>query len=116
MKQKRLVCGLVGLMFIGGCSATRARPTAPIPASSPLASIREGMGLGAVIGIMGAPTDQCTHATGKAFIPFYFGGDTVRTELHYKGQGRILLGTGAFQGTGVSAVEYDPTEAGYCGR
>lgn len=130
-RSKFQVC-LIGLVFISGCSNSARRaaspaparaaeaPAAPartdIPATSPLASIHEGMAMAAVINIMGAPTDQCGYITGKSFIPFYYGGDATRSELHYKGQGRVILSSGAFRGSRVSAVEYDPNEPGYCGR
>ena len=130
-RSKFQVC-LVGLVFISGCSNSARRvaspapgraaeaPPAPapadIPATSPLASIHKGMGMAAVFNIMGSPSDQCGHITGKSFIPFYFGGDARRSELHYKGQGRVILSSGGFQGSHVSAVEYDPSESGYCGR
>jgi hypothetical protein len=59
-----------------------------IPADSPLASIREGMSKAEMLSLLGPPTDQDTSITGKAFIPFYFGGDATATRLHYKGLGQ----------------------------
>lgn len=71
------------------------------------------MGRTAVTQLAGQPTGTCSHMTGKAFIPFYSGNDKYVTELHYKGQGRVI-----FSGGGVSPqvllVEYDPNESGSC--
>jgi hypothetical protein len=57
-----------------------------IPAESPLAHIREGMSKAEMLSLLGPPTDQDTSVTGKAFIPFYVGGDATATRLHYQGQ------------------------------
>jgi glucose/arabinose dehydrogenase len=94
---------------------TKATPVAP-PAGSPLAKVQKGMRMGQVAEILGQPTDQNQYITGKAFIPFYYGGDVTRLEWHYKGLGRVVFtGGGAFgQGGGeVEWVEYDPQESGY---
>lgn len=61
---------------------------APIPPNCPLARIKEGMGLGQVMDILGPPKDQEAYATGKQWIPFYFGSDVVRTVVYYKGLDR----------------------------
>jgi hypothetical protein len=45
--------------------------------------------------MLGAPTDQGAHPTGKAWIPFYFGSDRYRYEAVYKGQGRLLFASSA---------------------
>lgn len=64
--------------------------------------------------VAGPPTDTCTHVTGKAFIPLYVGNDKEVTELHYKGQGRVILSGGGVTPQVIS-VDYDPTESGHCG-
>jgi hypothetical protein len=53
--------------------------------------------------------------TGKAWIPFYYGGDTHRMEARYKGQGRVIFAPDSqFDGDmRVISIEYDPTETGY---
>jgi hypothetical protein len=48
-----------------------------------------------VLSMLGQPSDQGAHPTGKAFIPFYFGSDRFRYEVVYKGQGRLLFAGGA---------------------
>lgn len=82
------------------------------PANSPLAKIKQGMGMKEVSDIIGQPTDTSSHITGKAFIPFYFGEDRAETVAYYKGLGRITYSS-ANGSPRVSAVEYDPSETGY---
>jgi hypothetical protein len=68
-----------------------------------------------MLSLLGPPTDQDTSVTGKAFIPFYFGGDATATRLHYKGLGRVYVsGHGIFGGgEKVLKIEYDPQEPGF---
>jgi len=94
------------------CHLTQAQQT--IPANSPLAQIHKGMSKAEMLSLLGPPTDQDTSVTGKAFIPFYFGGDATATRLHYKGLGRVYVsGQGTFGGgEKVLKIEYDPQEPG----
>jgi hypothetical protein len=54
-----------------------------------------GMPMKQVTDLIGQPSDQGAYITGKAFIPFYFGGDTHRQELVYKNQGRLIFAGGS---------------------
>jgi hypothetical protein len=130
-----VVTAVVLALLVAGCAERASRPAttegtatargaAPAanagkplpPADSPLAKITTGMGMGDVASILGQPTDQHQYATGKAFIPYYYGDDVTRMQWHYKGVGRVIFtGGGAFgQGGGkVEWVEYDPQETGY---
>src|SRR6185312_7362719 len=58
----------------------------PIPADSPLAKVKEGMSPEEVRSLIGQPTSEGAYATGKAFIPFHYGGDNSRRIFRYKGQ------------------------------
>jgi hypothetical protein len=80
-----------------------------------LTNIHEGMSKAEMLSLLGPPTDQDTSVTGKAFIPFYFGGDATATRLHYKGLGRVYVsGQGTFGGgEKVLKIEYDPQEPGF---
>lgn len=110
-------------MLLGGCS-TKHSDTAPpaaaaapasVPASSPLAKIQVGMTAQEVSNILGMPTNQVSYASGKAWIPFYFGDDARRTEWSYKGMGRVVFSGGNVFGGGggrVNRIDYDPSETG----
>ncbi|MDD5277628.1 MAG: hypothetical protein PHR16_16300 [Methylovulum sp.] len=86
-----------------------------IPANSPFAKIKIGMSSKQVHDLIGEPTDTESYSTGKAFIPFYFGDDVMRTEDLYKGLGRVV-----YTGAGIGGVNfkvyqivYDTSEDGY---
>lgn len=86
-----------------------------IPAGSPFAKIQIGMTQGQVHEILGQPTDAKTYQTGKAWIPFYFGPDTMRTDEFYKGVGSVT-----YAGAGIGGVHwkvfravYNPAEDGF---
>lgn len=66
----------------------------PAPGSK-FAQLKIGMSAAQVQSMLGQPSDQGAHPTGKAFIPFYFGSDKYRYEVVYKGQGRLLFASGA---------------------
>jgi hypothetical protein len=56
--------------------------------------LRIGMSMKQVYDLIGQPSDQGAYITGKAFIPFYFGGDRHRFEAVYKGTGRLVFAGG----------------------
>jgi hypothetical protein len=104
----------------GGCASrasesATAPPAVAIPAESPLAKVQVGMSMQEVSNILGMPTNQVKYATGKAWIPWYFGDDASRMEWSYKGMGRVVFtGGNVFGGGGgqVMRVDYDPSETG----
>ena len=116
------------LMATYGCSQQTAQPAdqsrggtpqrvvgAQIPPNSPLAKVQLGMGKRQVRDFLGTPNDENTYATGKAFIPWYFGNDARRTSWYYKGVGRVVFADGNVFGGGgteVIRVDYDPGETG----
>ncbi len=111
---------IVIVFLISGCvtqgqpspeQATQPEQTseAVIPADSPLAKIRKGMGSAEVNDLLGTPTDVEAFSTGKAWNPFYFGSDRVRQRSYYKGIGRIVFGGNRR----VVEIIYDPNESGY---
>jgi len=120
MMLSALASVLVALAI--GCSSKSesAPPPAeakavPIPANSPLAKVQVGMTAQEVSNILGMPTNQVSYATGKAWIPWYYGDDARRTEWSYKGLGRVVFtGGNVFGGGGgrVNRVDYDPAETG----
>jgi hypothetical protein len=66
----------------------------PAPGSK-FPQLKVGMGMKQVTDIAGPPTDQGAYITGKAFIPFYYGGDRHRFEMAYKGWGRLIFAGGS---------------------
>lgn len=86
---------------------------------SKFTQLKIGMGMRQVMDIAGPPTDQGAYATGKAWIPWYFGSDKHRHELVYKGQGRLIFAAGAGWGWGSSGnanliwIIHNPKEEGY---
>lgn len=120
------------LMAIHGCSRQAAQPAtqsgsgapgrvvgAQIPPNSPLAKVQLGMGKHQVRDLLGTPNDENTYATGKAFIPWYFGNDARRTSWYYKGIGRVVFADGNVFGGGgteVIRVDYDPGETGFASQ
>jgi hypothetical protein len=140
MKNNLFLVGIAGLSLLAGagCETTQAdKPAAtpkpakvetkkaeaakapkvsvPVPADSPFAKIKVGMGMKEVADLIGQPTDTSAHVTGKAFIPYYYGGDTHRVESLYKGQGRIVFAPAhAFSGDlRVIEINYNASERGY---
>ena len=69
--------------------------------------------------IVSSSTKHCyivdlSHITGKAFIPFFFGGDTHRVEQFYAGEGILTFSPAHFAGEPniLVAITVDPTEQG----
>lgn len=58
---------------------------------SKFTKLQIGMGVKQAMDLVGQPTDQGAYATGKAWIPWYFGSDKVRFEQVHKGQGRLIF-------------------------
>ena len=87
----------------------------PAPGSK-FNKVQFGMGMKQVTDLVGQPTDQGAYVTGKAFIPFHFGGDTYRHELLYKGVGRLVFAGGSFGNYGNSKlirIIHNANESGY---
>lgn len=127
MRSKRLTLAVViPLLSVLGCAA-QSEPAKPAAASAPAATTRAaaegnplsqvevGMTKGQVRQIAGPPSDENSYATGKVWIPFYFGNDARRTSWYYKGQGRVVFADGNVFGGGTASVmrvDIDPTESG----
>lgn len=87
----------------------------PAPGSR-FTQLQIGMPLRQVTDLCGPPTDQGAYITGKAFIPFYFGGDRHRYELTYKGWGRLIFAGGSFgdlSGGNLIWIINSAAESGY---
>jgi hypothetical protein len=68
----------------------------PVSASK-FAKLRIGMTLTQVEKLIGRPTKQWQHPTGKASIPFYFGPDRWVIQYSYKGEGVLTINSGGEQ-------------------
>ncbi len=80
----------------------------------PISTIQNGMSKQEVFDIAGEPTSMTSHLTGKAFTPFYYGGDTARLVAFYKGQGRISFSKNKYSNVWrVVEVLINPNESGY---
>jgi hypothetical protein len=62
----------------------------PAPGSK-FDKLQIGMTLEQVEKLIGQPNDADSRITGKQYQPFYFGGDTQRTEAYYKGEGQLTF-------------------------
>jgi hypothetical protein len=60
-------------------------------AGSKFGKLKIGMTMKQVTSLIGQPSDQGAYITGKAFIPFYYGGDRHRYEAVYKSTGRLVF-------------------------
>lgn len=127
MEHNRTLAVGVILMLSVGCASTNKTPAEPskseqsktktppgssidgnFPADSAFAKIKLGMTQGQVHEILGQPTDTKSYQTGKAWIPFYFGPDTMRMDEFYKG-----VGTVTYAGAGVGGVHWKVYHAVY---
>jgi len=84
--------------------------------NSKFTQLELGMGMRQVMDLIGPPTDQGAYVTGKAFIPFYYGGDRYRHELAYKGQGRLVFAGGSVGNLGAGRlirIAHNANEPGY---
>ena len=119
---------LATLSIFGGCgsssssssdSTTQVSPPtteAAVPPDSIFAKVTMGEERDKVFAEIGQPNSVNSYQTGKAFIPFHYGGgDDVRMAAHYKGVGVITFGNDSAYTSGYSVVDihYDPSEPGY---
>lgn len=74
-----------------------------------------GMSMEEVFDRIGQPTATTSRITGKAWAPFYHGGDTARTFALYKGKGRIIFSNTSRYAPVWRVIEVvsDPSESGY---
>ncbi len=94
-------------------SSVKAAEGTPPPPGSALAKIQVGMSDAEVRKILGDPDNANGYITGKQFIPFYYGGDTMRTDWLYKGKGRVVFSRNRWSGNmQVVRVDYNPNETG----
>ena len=108
-----------GLAFMGGCASSsggseaQAKQWTAPPAGSPLAKVKSGMNDAQVRNLLGNPTNANAYMTGKAWIPFYYGPDTHRSDWMYEGVGRVVFSRNRYSGgLKVVRVIHNPDETG----
>ncbi len=85
----------------------------PPPAGTPLSKVDPGMSDGDVREILGKPDRTNNYQTGKAWIPYYHGPDTSRSDWAYNDQGRVVFSRNRYSGNlKVVRVIYNPDESG----
>lgn len=74
-----------------------------------------GMSPQQVTDMIGQPKDQSRNITGKALIPFFYGGGGHKMVYYYKGMGRLIFANNAAfsTGMGLTVIEHDASEDGY---
>lgn len=83
---------------------------------SPFSKIEIGMPQKQVSDLIGGRDADCgSYITGKAWIPFHFGGDKYRTECAYKGLGRLIFTSNSDFDSRAILIKIinDPSEDGY---
>jgi hypothetical protein len=101
---------------VKGINGFEGEITGKAAKNSRFTSLQIGMSLKQVTDLIGQPTDQGAYVTGKAFIPFYFGSDTHRYEMAYKGQGRLVFaggGLGNVGGGNLIWIIHNAGDSGY---
>jgi outer membrane protein assembly factor BamE (lipoprotein component of BamABCDE complex) len=94
----------------GKTQAAASKDVAP-PAGSPLSKVKVGMTDTQVRNTLGDPDNANAYVTGKAWIPFYYGTDTTRTDWMYKGMGRVVYSRNQYSGAlKVIRIIYNPNE------
>lgn len=92
-------------------SGAAAATYSDVPAGSPLAAVEPGWTDAQVRKALGEPDNSNAYMTGKAWIPFYYGPDTHRTDWMYKGEGRVVFSRNRYSGgLKVINVLYNPQE------
>jgi len=86
----------------------------PRPGSK-FAKVQPGMSRQEVENLIGLPTSRDGHITGKQYIPFYFGGDTYRTDWYYKGEGELTFSNNSYVSSNESLIyiRVDAKASGY---
>lgn len=109
-----VACASGGSSSEGGRSggSPAAKPSySDAPAGSALAKVDEGMTDTQVRKALGDPDNSNAYMTGKAWIPFYYGPDTHRTDWMYKGKGRVVFSRNRYSGAlKVIRVMHNPQE------
>lgn len=94
MKKQLNIIILSLIVFLSGCAST---PNLVIDGSdaapgSLFSTLELDMGISQVRRLIGKSNDSKRYPTAKKWIPYYYGTDTMRQELFYRGEGRLIFG------------------------
>jgi hypothetical protein len=117
-------------VLIAGCASQRTASAPPTDAAagsnqgliigSPtqdgkFVKLKIGMTLSEVSALIGGGDDQNHYPTGKGWIPFYFGSDTQRIEILYRGEGCLVFtGGNQFGGGSNELIRIENDSKGSC--
>jgi hypothetical protein len=95
--------------------ATQGVPPPGTGGNAAFDRITIGMSMDEVFAFIGQPTATTSRITGKAWAPFYHGGDTARMFALYKGKGRIVFSNPSRYAPVWRVIDIvsDPSESGY---
>ncbi|HEU4458030.1 MAG TPA: hypothetical protein VFR90_02790 [Methylibium sp.] len=87
----------------------------PMP-NSKFAKLQIGMSMSDVQNVLDRTPDRShTYESGKRWIPFYFGNDARRMQVHYKGEGCLIFADGnIWGGAGGDLIRIDHDASGAC--
>lgn len=114
MKYKYLITIIFSSALLGACASSPAKTSDPAAAAKAAASVegeivgkpapgskfsklKIGLTLKQVSALIGSPTSEAQHPTGKMAIPFYFGPDRWVIIHSYKGEGLLTFNYGEEQ-------------------
>jgi hypothetical protein len=115
MASLAVLAGHAPASFSTGTDAASSTTEAAPAAGSKFSKVRVGMYSKEVMDLIGPPTDQKAYQTGKAWIPFHFGGDNYRVEYLYKGEGSLTFSGGGIGNSSMKLIKITPntSESGY---
>ncbi|WP_426701760.1 hypothetical protein ACPPVV_01725 [Rhodanobacter sp. Col0626] len=110
-----VLAGHAPASFSTGSDPAGSSAEAAPAAGSKFSKIHVGMYSKEVMDLIGPPTDQKSYQTGKAWIPFHFGGDNYRVEFLYKGEGSLTFSGGGIGSSAMKLIKVtpNPSESGY---
>jgi len=114
MKFKHLITIILSSALFSACASGPAKPSDPAAAAKAAASVegeivgkpapgskfsklKIGLTLKQVKALIGPPTTEAQHPTGKMAIPFYFGPDRWVIIQSFKGEGLLTFNYGEEQ-------------------
>lgn len=113
MNRGNWIISVVCLILLSGCATWRKPAPTGTNADTRIVKSADGLIKGEIVGtpapgskfdklqigmtleqvekLIGQPNNKDSRITGKQYQPFYFGGDTQRTEAFYKGEGQLTF-------------------------